>query len=183
MSNPRRARSAPGPDESAGSHAGGSSADVPWLSAEEQRAWRAYVVGSTWLMDQLDRDLQTRHGISMSEYEVLVRLSEAPGRRCRMAVLSDALRHSRSRMTHTVARLERAGLVCREAAATDGRGVDAVLLDPGLQLLQRAAPDHVRGVRRWFLDQGGPEHVKGVGELFGRITDLLTDGHPEADIR
>ena len=166
-----------------GSSAASGDAEVPWLSVDEQRTWRAYVVGSTWLIDQLDRDLQSRHQISLSEYEVLVRLSEAPGQSCRMAVLSDALRHSRSRMTHTVARLERAGLVCRQPAATDGRGVDAVLQPAGLELLRRAAPDHVRGVRRWFLDQGEPRHLESVGELFGSITDLLTEGHPEADIR
>ena len=173
------------PHHSAVGGASDASADseVPWLSPDEQRSWRAYVVGSTWLIDQLDRDLQSRHRISLSEYEVLVRLSEATGHRCRMAVLSDALRHSRSRMTHTVARLERAGLVCRQPAANDGRGVDAVLQPAGLELLRKAAPDHVRGVRQWFFDQGDADQLDAVGEFFGRITDLLTEGHPEADIR
>ena len=166
-----------------GPDTGSADSAVPWLSVEEQRSWRAYVVGSTWLIDQLDRDLQSRHKISLSEYEVLVRLSEADGHRCRMAVLSDALRHSRSRMTHTVARLERAGLVCRQPAVNDGRGVDAVLQPAGLELLHRAAPDHVRGVRRWFFDQSERAQLQAVGELFGSITDLLTEGHPEADIR
>ncbi|QWC85910.1 MarR family winged helix-turn-helix transcriptional regulator [Nocardioidaceae bacterium] len=161
----------------------GVEGEVPWLSADEQEVWRAYVVGSTWLLDQLDRELQTRHRVSLSEYEVLVRLSEAHEHRCRMAVLSDSLRHSRSRMTHTVGRLERAGLVRREPAASDGRGVDAVLEPAGLELLRRAAPDHVRGVRRWFVDQGSREQLAAVGHVFGRITDTLTEGHPDADIR
>ena len=50
------------------------------------------------------------HGISLTEYEILVRLSESTGRRMRMALLADALCHSRSRVTHTVTRMEKAGL-------------------------------------------------------------------------
>ena len=50
--------------------------DVPWLDAEQQRAWRAYLVGTTLLMDRLDRDLRAQHDLSLPEYEMLVRLSE-----------------------------------------------------------------------------------------------------------
>ena len=87
--------------------------DVDWLSTEQQHAWRAYLVGTTLLMDRLDRDLRASHDISLPEYEVLVRLSESPDHRVRMATLADSLSHSRSRVTHTVTRLERAGLVER----------------------------------------------------------------------
>ena len=52
--------------------------DVQWLDQEQQRAWRAFLVGSTLLMDRLDRQLREQHGLSLPEYEILVRLSEAP---------------------------------------------------------------------------------------------------------
>ena len=100
--------------------------DVLWLDAEQQRAWRAYLVGTTLLMDRLDRDLRAHHELSLPEYEVLVRLSECPGHRLRMASLADSLSHSRSRVTHTVSRMERAGLVERVSCTSDGRGVEAV---------------------------------------------------------
>ena len=77
--------------------------DTPWLSNDQQRIWRAFLGGTTVLMDRLDRDLRTAHGLSMPEYEILVRLSEAPGRAIRMAELADAVSHSRSRVTHTIA--------------------------------------------------------------------------------
>ena len=98
--------------------------DALWLDAGQQHAWRAYLVGTTLLMDRLDRDLRERHHLSLPEYEILVRLSEAPERRLRMAALADSLSHSRSRVTHTVARMERAGLVSagRLRVRRPGRG-------------------------------------------------------------
>ena len=112
--------------------------DVLWLDSAQQRAWRAYLVGTTLLMDRLDRDLREQHSLSMPEYEILVRLSEAPDHRMRMAVLAGSISHSRSRVTHTVARLEKDGLVTRNACVSDGRGVEAVLTEKGLARLQDA---------------------------------------------
>ena len=86
-------------------------------------------------------------GVSLTEYEILVRLSEREGRQMRMAQLADALAHSRSRVTHTVGRLEKAGLVTRNKSPEDGRGVVCHLTDRGFDLLARMAPHHVNGVR------------------------------------
>src|SRR3954454_8517729 len=94
-----------------------------WLDASQQRSWRAFLVGTTLLMDRLDRDLRDKHQLSLPEYEILVRLSEADGNRMRMAVLADSVSHSRSRVTHTVNRMEKAGLVVRDSCVSDGRGV------------------------------------------------------------
>ncbi len=89
--------------------------DVPWLSAEQQAWWRAYLVGAARLTEALGRQLERDSGLSLSEYEVMVRLSEAPGHTLRMAELADSLVHSRSRLTHAVCRMERRGLVERRA--------------------------------------------------------------------
>ena len=64
-------------------------------------------MGTELLQHQLDRELREEHDISFSEYEILVRLSESEGGRMRMAILADAMSHSRSRVTHTIARMER----------------------------------------------------------------------------
>ena len=104
---------------------------TPWLTQEQQRIWRAFLGGITVLMDQLDRDLRTQHDLSLGEYEILVRLSEAPDRSIRMAELAAAVAHSRSRVTHTISRLERDGIVRRDQCSEDGRGVSAVLTDHG----------------------------------------------------
>lgn len=157
--------------------------DAHWLSTEQQRAWRSYLVGTTLLMDRLDRDLRASHDISLPEYEVLVRLSESPGHRVRMAVLADSLSHSRSRVTHTVTRLERAGLVERVACTVDGRGVEAVLTGQGWSLLQDAAPLHVRSVRECLVDLVDEDDFAAMGRVFEAVTDKLVSGNPAADIR
>ena len=143
--------------------------DTRWLDATQQGAWRSFLGGTTVLMDRLDRDLRTEHGLSMSEYEILVRLSEAPDRSIRMADLAAALSHSRSRITHTISRLERDGIVVRSQCGTDGRGVTAVLTDKGFELLATAAHTHVRGVREYLIDQCSAEDLAATQRVMDAI--------------
>ena len=154
-----------------------------WLDPAQQQSWRAFLVGTTLLMDRLDKDLRERHGLSMPEYEILVRLSEAKGHRMRMAVLAGSVSHSRSRVTHTVARMERSGLVDRSACPSDGRGVEAVLTRRGMAVLVEAAPTHVAGVREFLVDVADEEDFAAVGRVFGAVTDKLIHTNPDADIR
>ena len=160
-----------------------TTAETAWLDEDEQRSWRAFLVGTTLLMDRLDRDLREHHDLSMPEYEILVRLSEAPDHRMRMAELAGSVSHSRSRVTHTVARMEKAGLVSRSACVSDGRGVEASLTDQGYDLLRKAAPTHVAGVRELLVDLAGPEDFAATGRVFNAVTDKLVGGNPSADIR
>jgi DNA-binding MarR family transcriptional regulator len=158
--------------------------EVAWLDERQQRSWRAFLVGTTLLMDRLDRDLREQHRLSLPEYEILVRLSEAEGNRLRMAMLADSVSHSRSRVTHTVSRMESAGLVARDACLSDGRGVEAVLTDQGREALVNAAPTHVAGVRRLLVDLVDEDDFEAVGRVFNTVTDRLIEGRPAAmDIR
>lgn len=157
--------------------------ETRWLDRDQQRSWRAYLVGTTLLMERLDRDLRETHDLSMPEYEILVRLSEAPDHRMRMAVLAGSISHSRSRVTHTVARLEKDGLVTRNACVSDGRGVEAVLTEKGFARLQEAAPTHVEGVRRFLVDLAGEEDFAALGRVFNAVADKLVESNPDADIR
>jgi DNA-binding MarR family transcriptional regulator len=154
-----------------------------WLDRDQQHAWRAYLVGTTLSMDRLDRDLRERHNLSMPEYEILVRLSEAEGQRLRMAMLADSLSHSRSRVTHTISRLEKAGLVVRESCLSDGRGVEAILTEQGVAALHEAAPTHVAGVRAFLVDLAAEEDFAALGRVFDTVTDKLIEGNPAVDIR
>ena len=113
--------------------------ETVWLSEPQQRAWRAYINGSTLLFERLDRDLREQFDVSLPEYEILVRLSEQPDRCMRMAVLASSVSHSRSRVTHTVARMEGKGLVERRACATDVSGVIAILTPQGWDRLGSSA--------------------------------------------
>ena len=126
-----------------------------WLDEEEQRTWRTFMVAARLLFEQLDRELQKEAAVPGAYYEVLVRLSEAPDRRLRMSELADRSQSSRSRLSHTIARLEEAGWVNRERCPSDGRGSFAVLTDAGFAALEAAAPFHVEGVRTHLFDQLG----------------------------
>lgn len=162
----------------------GGAAPTRWLDDKQQHQWRAYVVGTTLLLDRLDRELRRSHGISLDEYEILVRLSEAPKHTLRMAILADSLCHSRSRTTHTVSRMENAGLIVRQPSSEDGRGVEAVMTRHGHDRLVAAAPAHVDGVRRHLVDHADREELGAIGAVFDRVVDELMTGHvAETDIR
>jgi DNA-binding MarR family transcriptional regulator len=154
-----------------------------WLDAEQQGSWRALVVGVTLLFDRLDADLQRAFGLSIGEYEILVRLSERPERQMRMAQLADALAHSRSRVTHTVARMQDSGLVIRTSSPEDGRGIVCRLTDHGYSVLEAAAHVHVQGVREYIVDLAAPEDFRALGRVMNAVADNLVACHPEADIR
>jgi DNA-binding MarR family transcriptional regulator len=151
-----------------------SKPETPWLTDTQQRSWRAFLGGVTVLMDRLDRDLRSQHGLSLSEYEILVRLSEAPGRTIRMAELAERAALSRSRLTHTVARLEKDDILRREPCDEDGRGVQAVLTRRGLSLLKRAADTHVRGVQEYLVAHASAQELAAIGAVMDRV---LTDLH------
>lgn len=161
-----------------------SSPETRWLDADQQAVWRAYLVGSTLLSDTLDRELRATHGISLGEYEILVRLSEAPDRTLRMAKIAESMSHSRSRVTHTVSRMEKAGLIRREAAAHDKRGVDAIMTEQGWDLLRAAAHTHVTGVREHFVDLADPADFAALGRVMNAVSDQLVVENPAfEDIR
>jgi DNA-binding MarR family transcriptional regulator len=151
-----------------------------WLSADEQQAWRAFVEGAQLLFKQLDQQLQRDAGLSHADYEILVRLSEADGRRMRMSELAEQALFSRSRVSHAVARLERAGWVCRQGCASDRRGTFAVLTDEGRRVLAAAAPGHVAAVRRHLFDRLTPAQVGQLRRLGGALRDHLRGEQADA---
>ncbi len=149
---------------------------VRWLDAAEQQAWRAYLAATTLLQAQLDRELQRDAGIPHTYYEILVRLSESPGRRLRMSDLADASDSSRSRLSHAVARLENAGWVRRESCPTDRRGAFALLTDAGFAALEQAAPAHVASVRAHLIDRLTPEQIEQLRVISEQVLAGLRGG-------
>lgn len=150
--------------------------DVRWLSADEQRAWRAYRDGTARLLDVLAHELEQTSGLSLGEYEVLVRLSEAPGRTLRMSELAGELAHSRSRLTHTVRRMETAGLVERAPCLEDARGVNCRMTPHGWQRLVDAAPAHVASVRDHLVDVLTPAQMQALGDAMTAVGAALQAG-------
>lgn len=139
-----------------------------WLTADQQKIWRSYLLAKTRIDDYLGAALAPFQ-LSLDEYELLVRLSEAEARTLRMGELALSVRHSRSRLTHTIARMEKRGLVRREPCTSDGRGVQAVLTDEGFALLEEAAPTHVDSVREVFVDAIDHEDFTALGRAMTSV--------------
>ena len=152
--------------------------DVRWLDDEEQATWRTFLAATHLLMDRLDRELQAGVGMPHAYYEILVRLSEAPGLAMRMSDLADRCHSSRSRLSHAVRRLEEQAWVRRETIESDRRGAVAVLTDAGLAALEAAAPIHVDGVRRHLFDQLDPGQRQALGQVSRALYDHLEATSP-----
>lgn len=139
-----------------------------WLSDEQQHVWRSYLLAQTHVADYLEAALH-EYGLSLAEYELLVRLSESPNHTARMGELAASVGHSRSRLTHTAKRMEQAGLIERTTCASDGRGVQAHMTEAGYELLKRAAPAHVDSVRRVFVDAIDPKDYVVLGRALQAV--------------
>jgi DNA-binding MarR family transcriptional regulator len=135
-------------------------------------AWRQYIVASRRLLEALDTDL-AGHELSMPDYEILAQLSDAPDRRMRMSELADVAMLSRSRLSHRMKVMEKAGWVRREACPIDKRGFFAVMTPKGWKAIEAAAPDHVNSVRQRFVDLLDKKDQVILAEIFSRVGDEL----------
>jgi DNA-binding MarR family transcriptional regulator len=148
-----------------------------WLDDREQRVWRSWLRASTRLEAHLARRMQADGDISMSDFAVLVQLSEAPEQRLRAFALGRALQWEKSRLSHHLSRMERRGLVTREDCGTDRRGAFVVLTLEGRAALETAAAPHVDAVRSAVFDRLTPEQVDRLGEV---CEELLAGLDPDA---
>jgi DNA-binding MarR family transcriptional regulator len=146
-------------------------ADTPGIDA-----WRTFLQAHARVTRRLDEELQAAHGLSLAEYDALLQIAHAPGRRVRMNVLAERVILSRSGITRLVDRLESAGSVERSACATDARGQEAVLTAAGLTRLRAASKTHLDGVRRYFLDRLDEADLASVERSLGRVADPLGPG-------
>jgi DNA-binding MarR family transcriptional regulator len=153
--------------------------EVPWLDAQEQAAWRAYMDMRDELSLRLERDLQSRSGLSVPDYQVLVHLSESDRDRARPVDLCADLRWEQSRLSHQLTRMEKRGLVERLACEEDGRGSIVALTSEGRAAIEAAAPGHVRALRALLVDAIGRDGMLQLGALARQVLDAL----PDAEVR
>ena len=143
-----------------------------WLNPREMKAWRNYIISARRLLDALDSDLDG-HDLSMPDYEVLAQLSEAPNRRMRMSDLAQTSLISKSRLSHRMKVMEKAGWIKREECAEDRRGFWAVMTEKGWRAIVAAAPDHVSSVRSRFIDQLSAKEQESLTAIFTHLTKEL----------
>ncbi len=145
-----------------------------WLTEAEQQTWRTFLAVVQRFPEELNRRLEERSGLALTDYEILVLLSEATDRRLRMSELAEGAIVSRSRLTYRVDKLVDRGLISREACIDDGRGMWAVLTDDGFHLLEAAAPGHVDDVRELVFDQLGSDQVDQLSAIVARLEPRLS---------
>lgn len=143
---------------------------TPWLDDVEMHAWRSLLRAHARLLARLDADLQASQGISVTDYGVLVQLSEGEDGRMRMSELAERLLLSPSGLTRRLDGLVAAGMVERHRCPTDRRGAFAVLTPAGQARLQAAAPDHVEQVRRHFVDRLSRKQLVALGDALDKVT-------------
>jgi DNA-binding MarR family transcriptional regulator len=148
-----------------------------WLTATEQAAWRSFIMSVHDLMVALEADL-TPHGLTMGDYEVLVRLSEADDNRMRMCDLAGALQLSPSGLTRRLDGMVNNGWVERASCASDRRVMYAHITPSGRAKVAEVAPAHVESVRRHVIQPLGADGVAMLGEAFGRIHSHLAELQP-----
>ena len=143
-----------------------------WLSPSEEAAWRKYIVASRRLYEALDEDLAS-HGLSLSDYEILVHLSDAKDRSLRMSDLADKTILSRSRLSHRIKYMEGKGWVERQKCDSDKRGTWAVMTAKGWNAIVKAAPDHVESIRNRFIDQISKADQANIAAAFEKVEKTL----------
>jgi DNA-binding MarR family transcriptional regulator len=135
-------------------------ADEEQLSEKELAAWRSFVTMHHRLERHLAGQLQRECGLSGSDFEVLVNLSEDPDGRMRAFELGQATQWEKSRLSHHLSRMEKRGLVRREVAArSNARYPDVVLTRAGRDAIESSAPVNAARVRKLFIDVLGPQRL------------------------
>ena len=148
------------------------SKSAKWLTPAEESAWRKYIVASRRMYEALDEDLAS-HGLSLSDYEILVHLSDAKDRSLRMSELADKTILSRSRLSHRIKYMEGKGWVERQKCASDKRGTWAVMTNKGWNTIVKAAPDHVASIRKRFIDQISKADQANIAAIFEKVESNL----------
>jgi DNA-binding MarR family transcriptional regulator len=143
--------------------------------------WRDFLIAHARISRLLDEDLRAEHDLSLAEYDALLQLAEAPGRRLRMHQLADRVLLSRSGVTRLIDRLVADGSVERNSCLTDARGAEAVLTPAGLGRLRDAAGTHLRGIGEHFLDAIEPSDLSSVGRAMRDVVAGLDAEIPLED--
>jgi DNA-binding MarR family transcriptional regulator len=139
-------------------------------------AWRRFLRAHALLMRRLESDLLVEQKLPLAMYDVLVQLVEAPDRRLRMSELAERVLLSRSGLTRLVDRLEREGLVRREACEDDARGLFTVITPDGVDRLRAASPTHLRGIAQHAVGRLADDEAAQLSALLGRMLDETLEG-------
>ena len=143
-----------------------------WLTEEQQQIWRGYLTMVSRLQTAMHRQLQQDCGLSLSDYDVLVALSERGPQR--INELGEVLGWEQSRLSHQLRRMRGRGLVQRHGSGDDRRGATVELTDGGRAALDTAAPGHVELVRSAVFDGLSAAQLRAFGSVIESVVARLT---------
>lgn len=146
-----------------------------WLTKEQQDVWRLWLEVTQRQTQAIDDDLQTTSDLTLSDYEILVTLSESPDHEARMSELAHRAIISRSRLTYRVDRMVKKGFVTRVDAGTDRRGVIAKLTNEGMRHLEVAAPKHVDQVQQLMFDHLDSHELEALRCILDKLVGCVRD--------
>ena len=147
-----------------------------WLTDEQQQIWRSYLAMTGRLQTAMHRQLQQDCELSLSEYDVVVALSERGP--LRINELGEALAWEQSRLSHQLRRMRGRGLIGRNGSDDDRRGATVELTDGGRAALELAAPGHVELVRRAMFDGMSAAQLRAFGAVAATVADRLATSPP-----
>ncbi|WP_245599449.1 MarR family winged helix-turn-helix transcriptional regulator [Nakamurella lactea] len=147
--------------------------DTGWLTEPEQQAWRAVLRLRGPLLGAIGRQLVRDSGLSLSDYEVLVALSESGAGVVHVQDLLSSTDWEASRLSHHLTRMQARGLVARQPCPADGRSSEVVITDVGRRMIERAAPLHVAAVRDLFIDVLSPQQLTALADIGATVAERL----------
>ncbi|MEV7552945.1 MarR family transcriptional regulator [Amycolatopsis sp. NPDC089917] len=150
------------------------STTVRWLTADEDRAWRAFLRITVAVRTGTARDLAGL-GLSEPDYEVLSTLSERPGNTSTLGEQAEKMGWSRSRLSRHAMRMETRGMLRRSPDPEDGRGCLLTLTEHGLAVLEEAAPAHLASVRHHFMDHLTAADLIALEDIARRLGEADND--------
>jgi DNA-binding MarR family transcriptional regulator len=153
------------------------STDARQLDERELAAWRGMLFAYRNLTTAIDERLEREHGLSLSSYEVLLLLSQAPKHSLRMGNLADRILLSRSGLTRLVDRMVARGLVERHTCSDDRRGTYARLTEAGAAKFREAQPTNLAATREQFLSRLEATDLESLASIWEKLDG--TGAEPE----
>jgi DNA-binding MarR family transcriptional regulator len=147
------------------------------MTSSELGTWRSLLDTTAELRSILGARLLQESGLSPADYQVLLALREADGRRLRSSELAASIDWERSRLSHHLGRMERRGLIRRDDCATDSRGAEVSLTNDGAVAFRGATAPHLRAIKTHFADALTPEQFEALADILQTLQGHL---HPES---
>ena len=145
------------------------STQVTQRTIPEIQVWVALLRAHASSTRRFNAQLVAEHGLTLNDYEVLLHLSHADGKRLRRVDLAERILLTPSGITRLLEGLERGGYVERASCASDARVTYAQLTDDGEAKLREAADAHVAGIREFFRDRFSRDELLALSGLLQRL--------------